>query len=206
MATKSSAMLVRESNSLATEIGATGTIELQTSANAVLRTFALTSTPFGTPNETTGVMTVNGLPITGTGTSVGLAAKLVLKSSAGAIQVTTVVGANYVFTVDTGTDVFTALNHNFSNGDIVQVSTTTTLPSPLVAATDYKVGDVSGNTFKLYTVATNTVINVTDTGTGTHRIRNVVAEWLLNTNEANPLSVTATTGIAIDNLSYDPEA
>lgn len=87
------------------------------------------------------------------------------------------------FTVDTGTDIgtytsTTQLPSNLITGTRVRVSTTTTLPAPLAAATDYYLTRLSDSTFELSTSYANlvagTYIDFTTTGTGTHTIN-----WLL---------------------------
>lgn len=87
------------------------------------------------------------------------------------------------FTVDTSTDIgtytsTTQLPSNLITGTRVRVSTTTTLPAPLAAATDYYLTQLSDSTFKLSTSYANlvagTYIDFTTTGTGTHTIN-----WLL---------------------------
>jgi hypothetical protein len=87
------------------------------------------------------------------------------------------------FTADTGTDILTFsstanIPSNLLTGTRVQVSTTTTLPSPLVAATDYYVIKTSDAGVKLATSYANaiagTAIDITTTGTGTHTMA-----WLL---------------------------
>jgi|DEB0MinimDraft_10_1074344.scaffolds.fasta_scaffold00661_7 hypothetical protein len=79
------------------------------------------------------------------------------------------------FTVDTSTDVLTHSSDFFTQtGKIVRVSSTTTLPSPLVAGTDYFVIRVSSTTCKLATTLDNanagTAIDITTTGSGTHTL------------------------------------
>lgn len=86
---------------------------------------------------------------------------------------TTLKATNYVtrsFTVDAGTDVFTSNGHPFVDGDLVLVSSTTTLPSPLVASTLYEVRDSTTSTFKLSSTAGGAALDITDTGTGTHSV------------------------------------
>ena len=81
--------------------------------------------------------------------------------------------ASQTFTAAT-TDLCTAAAHGFQTGDRVRVSSATTLPAGLSAATTYYVIYVSANTFKLATTDANatagTAIDITDTGTGTHSI------------------------------------
>lgn len=111
------------------------------------------------------------------------------------------------FTADAGTDVITHSNINLIALSKVQVSTTTTLPAGLAAATNYYVIKVSDTTCKLATSLVNaiagTAINITDAGTGTHTINTLlprytdgagVQAFFVNTN-ATPL------GAATPNLS-----
>lgn len=87
------------------------------------------------------------------------------------------------FTADTGTDIMTytstaSLPSNLLTGTRVRVSTSTTLPAPLVAATDYYLIRVNDSTFKLATTYANAIagtqIDITTTGTGTQTLN-----WLL---------------------------
>jgi hypothetical protein len=73
------------------------------------------------------------------------------------------------FTVVSDTDILTS-TINFQDGHAVTVSSTTTLPSPLVAGTTYYVVSASGLTCKLSATQGGTAIDITDTGTGTHTI------------------------------------
>ena len=89
------------------------------------------------------------------------------------------------FTADAGTDIVTITsspaNINLLNLSTVQVSTTTTLPAGLSAATNYFVIKVSDTTFKLATSYANavagTAINITDAGTGTHTINTLLPRY-----------------------------
>lgn len=72
-------------------------------------------------------------------------------------------------------DVCTATAHGLLTGDQVLVSSSTTLPAGLSAATYYYVHKLTADTFKLCTtlaiaVAGSAFVNITDTGTGTHTI------------------------------------
>ncbi len=74
-----------------------------------------------------------------------------------------------VFTVANATDIFTSNGHGLSEGDIITVTTATTLPDGMTAATQYYViAPVTTNTFKLSTSLNGSSINVTDDGTGAH--------------------------------------
>lgn len=70
------------------------------------------------------------------------------------------------------TDILTANAHGFIGGEILQVSSATTLPAGLVASTDYYVikESITTNTFKVALTPDGTPVDVTDTGTGTHTL------------------------------------
>lgn len=76
-----------------------------------------------------------------------------------------------VFTAAT-TDIITDAAHGFTTGLKGQASTTTTLPAGLSTSTDYFVIKLTDDTYSLATSYANslagTVIDITDTGTGTH--------------------------------------
>jgi len=77
--------------------------------------------------------------------------------------------------VNTGTDVITlSSTTNFPTGTPVVITSTTTVPAPLVSDSVYYVINASGTTIKLATTAANatagTAIDITSTGTGTHTI------------------------------------
>ena len=83
------------------------------------------------------------------------------------------------FSAVAATDVCTASSHGLRNGDMVILTTITTLPAGLALATVYWVIEAATNTFKLsatsvpyYTTAVAgeiyTPVNITDTGTGAH--------------------------------------
>jgi len=120
---------------------------------------------------------------------------------------TNTLSAFSTFTADAGTDTLTHTNINLRPYTRVQVSTTTTLPAGLSAATDYYVIWVSDLTCKLATSYANavsgTAINITDAGTGTHTVNTLLPRYtngdglkaiFWNTN-ATPL------GAATPNLS-----
>ncbi len=72
------------------------------------------------------------------------------------------------------TDICTKAAHTMETGLKVQVSSATTLPAGLSAATDYFVIYLTANTFKLATSLANalagTAVDITDAGTGAHTI------------------------------------
>lgn len=111
------------------------------------------------------------------------------------------------FTADAGTDILTHTNINLKPYTRVQVSTTTTLPSGLSAATNYYVIWVSDLTCKLATSYANavagTAIDITTAGTGTHTINTLLPRY---TNGAGLKSIFWNTnatalGAATPNLS-----
>ena len=81
--------------------------------------------------------------------------------------------ASGTFTAAT-TDICTKVAHGFVTGQKVRVSTTTTLPAGLAAATTYYVIRLTADTFSLATTdalaTAGTPVNVSDTGSGTHSI------------------------------------
>lgn len=76
--------------------------------------------------------------------------------------------------VTTAADTITLPLHNYVTGEVVQVSSSTTLPNPLLAATNYYVIVSDANTIKLASSDTNalagTAIDITTQGVGTHTI------------------------------------
>lgn len=96
---------------------------------------------------------------------------------------TNTLGQSDTFTADAGTDLCTwtstaNIPSNLLTGTRVRLTTTTTLPAGLATATDYYFIRMSDTTFELASsyanALTNTQINITDAGTGTHTVT-----WLL---------------------------
>jgi hypothetical protein len=81
------------------------------------------------------------------------------------------------FTVVAATNVITtSAAHGLAIGDRVRVSSTVTLPGGLAAATDYYVLTVpSGTTLTVSATSGGAVLDITDTGTGTHTMVNYTA-------------------------------
>lgn len=71
-------------------------------------------------------------------------------------------------------DICTAANHGYSTGDRIRVSSNTTLPAGISAATTYFVIRVDANSFKIATTdalaTAGTARDITDTGTGVHSV------------------------------------
>lgn len=120
---------------------------------------------------------------------------------------TNTLSAFSTFTADAGSDVITHSNINLFPYTRVQVSTTTTLPAGLAAATDYYVIKVTDTTAKLATSYANAVagtpIDITSAGTGTHTINTLLPRYtsgaglqaIMWANNATPL------GAGVPNLS-----
>jgi hypothetical protein len=66
------------------------------------------------------------------------------------------------------TGIITSAAHGLVNGDVVRVTTTTTLPSGLSADTDYYVIESDTNTFQLSATRDGSAVTIASTGTGTH--------------------------------------
>jgi microcystin-dependent protein len=78
------------------------------------------------------------------------------------------VGTATSFTVDDTTDIITSSTHGLSNGKVIYLRSTTTLPAGLSADTAYYVISSTTNTFQLSLTSGGSAIDITDTGTGTH--------------------------------------
>ena len=77
-----------------------------------------------------------------------------------------------VFTVSTGTDRINITGHSYSVDDEVNVSSKDTLPAGLSTSTTYYVINTTANDFQLsLTASPGSAVDITDTGTDTHRIR-----------------------------------
>ena len=79
-----------------------------------------------------------------------------------------------VFTAATS-DVCTSTAHGLSNGDVLLLTTSNTLPAGLSTATPYYVIDKTTDTFKLSASSGGSAVDITDTGTGTHKWHNPTA-------------------------------
>jgi len=71
-----------------------------------------------------------------------------------------------VSAIDTGTDTFTSNAHNLINNCRVQITTSGTMPTPLVASTTYYVKGATTNTFQLSSTLGGAAIDITGVGTG----------------------------------------
>lgn len=81
-------------------------------------------------------------------------------------------GLPFDYTVDPGTDVFTfGFTHEYTNGQIVKVTSTGTPPAPLIAGTAYYVIAATALTLQLSATSGGAAINITTAGTGVQSMR-----------------------------------
>lgn len=111
------------------------------------------------------------------------------------VNIALTVGASTTFTAVAATDILTATANGFSLAQAVTLSTTGSLPNPLIAATPYYVIPIDADTFYLATSAANasagTHINLTTDGTPTNTVTigvdaNSIANTVRNALMANP--------------------
>lgn len=76
----------------------------------------------------------------------------------------------FAVVADPGTDTLTAVGHGLIEGELVELSTTDTLPAPLVAETPYRAKNVTPDTFQLSVTTGGPAIDVTDSGAGAHSV------------------------------------
>ena len=102
------------------------------------------------------------------------------------------IGVVFTFTAVAATDVITtSATHGLVNDDTVVLTTTGTLPAGLALATTYYVlATPAVNTLTLAAVADGTIINITNTGSGTHTLTSVTSVTI-NDTELNLGSVTS---------------
>lgn len=72
--------------------------------------------------------------------------------------------------IDFVTDTITITNHDFANGDRVLLTSTDSLPTPLVEKTFYYIVNASANTLQFSTASGGAPVDITFTGTGLHTI------------------------------------
>jgi hypothetical protein len=85
--------------------------------------------------------------------------------------------AGETFSANAGTDLIT-LTSSLSEGNTVKLYTTDTLPAPLEPNTKYYVRNPSGATCQLSETPSGAIIDITDTGTGTHTIKSNMFQLL----------------------------
>ena len=76
-------------------------------------------------------------------------------------------------TVTTSSNTITALGHRLDDDDTVQFKTSNTLPAGLALGTTYYVigSNIDAGTFKVSTSAGGSAVNITNNGTGTHKVQ-----------------------------------
>jgi len=98
------------------------------------------------------------------------------------------------FTADATANTLNATAHPFQNGDVVTLSTSNTLPSPLLTTRDYYVVNRAANTFQVALTYGGSAIDLTTTGTGTHQAKTQLFVRLDDeTEEITERGVTAST-------------
>jgi hypothetical protein len=100
---------------------------------------------------------------------------------------------NLATTVVAGTDVFTATAHGRINGDKVWLTTSSILPDPLAVETNYFIINKTTNTFKLSLTSGGAAIDITDTGTGTHKLATALSNQVADRIYATRAEKNATT-------------
>ena len=111
-------------------------------------------------------------------------------------------GSPQTFTATAASNECACTGHGYSTGDSVRLTTTTTLPAGLSLLTEYFIVRISADIFKLatthYNAMAGTVIDITDTGTGTHSVYALGggANWYLREDYTRNVPKTfATTGV-----------
>jgi hypothetical protein len=116
----------------------------------------------------------------------GLGMNSVIRTNAmNIIEDITLADHTTTFTVDAGADTISVgTDDDYANGDTVVLETTGTLPAGLSVETVYYVRDVAAGTCKLAATYGGSVIDITDTGTGTHTIYQAI-----NGSSAGPIAI-----------------
>jgi len=78
------------------------------------------------------------------------------------------IGDGIDFTVTAANDTIDLVAHGLSNGTLLRLTSTDTLPAGLSTETDYYVVEAATNTFKLSTTEGGAAVDITSAGTGTH--------------------------------------
>ncbi len=98
------------------------------------------------------------------------------------------------FTADAATDVITSTAHGLTNTQAVILVSSTTLPAGLAANTVYYVRDATTDTFKLATSSGGIAIDITDTGTGTHKWRRPTCTVRMREHGTEVYNIATTVG------------
>lgn len=111
-----------------------------------------------------------------------------------------------VFTA-AASDVCTSTAHGLSNGDVLLLTTSNTLPAGLSASTPYYVIDRTDDTFKLSASSGGAAVDITGTGTGVHKWHNPTATITLREHGSgsNKFSKAMTAADLINNRYFEAE-
>ena len=159
----------------------------------------------------TGVITSNNGAnlFTAVGSGAGDAVTATYTKADGTVIYTTNVGLQPLsFTVDAATEIITAPYHVFANGDKVKFIGAA-LAAPLVAGTEYEVGDVTNvglvnATFKVY--LNRAVVNVTTAGTAPQTVTGFEGVQINTGSAAIPSRTIAVDQLlAISSVSITPQ-
>lgn len=93
--------------------------------------------------------------------------------------------------VNATTDRITITSHGFANGDnlVFTADALATLPSGIAAGTIYQASNVTTNDFQLQACGGSTIIDITDTGSGTFRARSANGIIVAYAVESSPITV-----------------
>lgn len=99
------------------------------------------------------------------------------------------------FTANASTDTITQVAHGYSNGWVLWLSSTTTLPAGLSSGIEYFVVNKTTDTYQLSLTSGGAAIDITSTGTGTHTAGieptwKPGMSWYQSTEEGGPLYAT----------------
>ena len=148
--------------------------------------------------SSTGVITSSSV-FAASGSATGDAAAATYTKADGTVLYTTNVGLQPIsFTADITTGIITAPYHNYPNGERVKF-VGAALPAPLIADTEYEIGNVTGvgtasAAFKIY--KDRAVVNITTVGTAPMTVTNF-AGVQINTGTPTIPSLTITTGVIV---------
>lgn len=102
------------------------------------------------------------------------------------------------FTATGGQANLTSTAHGLAVDDVVELTTTVTLPAGLTTATYYHVVAVAANTFQLSTTKGGSAITPTNGGTGTHTFHQIVVCDPLNIQDFNEVVISSDQNVDSD--------
>lgn len=108
-------------------------------------------------------------------------------------------GATGTFTATEATDLINITDHNLVENSTIKFTTTDTLPAGLTAGITYYVRSNDKDSFKVSLTEGGAIVDITDTGTGTHSYHATVQDYYVLVVDANNIQVeTSVGGGAID--------